>query len=50
MHLQPIYVGAAYCGAGIEEYLFNTGPRLPSGRDMTGEQQDEVIYRILDLL
>ena len=43
MHLQPLYAGAPYHGAGVDERLFATGLCLPSGSDMTDAQQDEVI-------
>ena len=50
MHLQPLYAGAPYHGAGVDEQLFAKGICLPSGSDMTEGQQDEVIGRIVDLL
>ncbi|TKZ15444.1 aminotransferase class I/II-fold pyridoxal phosphate-dependent enzyme [Shimia litoralis] len=50
MHMQPLYAGAPYHGAGVDERLFANGLCLPSGSDMTDEQQDEVIGRVLDLL
>ena len=50
MHLQPLYAGAPYHGAGVDERLFEQGLCLPSGSDMTDDQQDEVIERILELL
>lgn len=50
MHLQPLYAGAPYHGTGIDEALFQTGLCLPSGSDMTDDQQDEVIARIQALL
>ena len=50
MHLQPLYAGASYHGAGVDERLFEQGLCLPSGSDMTDDQQDEVIERILELL
>jgi len=50
MHLQPLYVGAPYHGAGFDEALFETGLCLPSGSDMSDAQQDEVIGHILALL
>jgi pyridoxal phosphate-dependent aminotransferase EpsN len=42
--------GAPYHGSGFDETLFANGLCLPSGSDMTDDQQDEVIERILDLL
>ncbi len=50
MHMQPLYAGAPYHGAGVDERLFANGLCLPSGSDMTDEQQDEVIERITALL
>jgi len=50
MHMQPLYAGAPYHGSGVDERLFANGLCLPSGSDMTDEQQDEVIARITDLL
>lgn len=50
MHMQPLYVGASYHGAGVDERLFANGLCLPSGSDMTDEQQDEVIERVTALL
>jgi pyridoxal phosphate-dependent aminotransferase EpsN len=50
MHMQPLYAGAPYHGLGVDEGLFATGLCLPSGSDMTDEQQDEVIERVMDLL
>ena len=50
MHMQPLYTGAPYHGSGIDEHLFINGLCLPSGSDMTDEEQDEVIWRINKLL
>lgn len=50
MHMQPLYAGAMYHGSGFDERLFAHGLCLPSGSDMTDEQQDEVIGRLLTLL
>lgn len=50
MHLQPLYAGAPYHGRGVDERLFETGLCLPSGSDMTDDQQDEVTGRIRALL
>jgi pyridoxal phosphate-dependent aminotransferase EpsN len=47
MHMQPLYRGAAYHGHRFDERLFANGLCLPSGSDMTDEQQDEVISCIL---
>lgn len=50
MHMQPLYAGAPYHGAGVDERLFANGLCLPSGSDMNDEQQDEVIDRVTALL
>lgn len=50
MHMQPLYAGASYHGSGVDERLFANGLCLPSGSDMTDEQQDEVIERVTALL
>jgi len=50
MHMQPLYDGAPYHGNGVDERLFANGLCLPSGSDMTDNQQDEVIERVLALL
>lgn len=50
MHMQPLYAGAPYHGSGIDKRLFANGLCLPSGSDMTDEQQDEVIGRVTALL
>ena len=50
MHLQPLYAGAPYHGTGVDERLFANGLCLPSGSDMTEDQQDEVIGHVLNLL
>jgi len=50
MHIQPLYTGSNYHGSGVDEKLFANGLCLPSGSDMSDEQQDEVIERIEDLL
>ena len=50
MHMQPLYKGAPYHGAGFDDSLFENGLCLPSGSDMSDAQQDEVIGHIADLL
>lgn len=50
MHLQPLFEGATYHGNGVDEKLFADGLCLPSGSDMTVNEQDEVIARIQALL
>lgn len=50
MHMQPLYEGAPYHGSGVDERLFANGLCLPSGSDMSDDQQDEVIQRLLTFL
>lgn len=50
MHMQPLYEHAVYHGSGVDEKLFANGLCLPSGSDMSAEDQDEVIGLINDLL
>lgn len=50
MHMQPLYAGAPYHGTGVDERLFTNGLCLPSGSDMTVEQQNEVIWHVCKLL
>lgn len=50
MHTQPLFSGTRYVGCGFDEQLFENGLCLPSSSDMTEEQQDEVIQRILTML
>ncbi len=50
MHMQPLYEGSRYHGCGVDERLFVNGLCLPSGSDMTDDQQDEVIERVLAFL
>lgn len=49
MHMQPLFHEAQYYGSGFDEKLFKTGLCLPSGSDMTDDQQSEVIDHILNL-
>jgi pyridoxal phosphate-dependent aminotransferase EpsN len=50
MHLQPLYAATEYVGRGIDEDLFANGLCLPSGSDMSDEQQDEVIALVIEQL
>lgn len=43
MHLQPLYEGSPYHGCGVDERLFANGLCLPSGSDLTDDEQGEVI-------
>lgn len=49
-HMQPLYEGAPYHGAGVDGALFRDDPCLPSGSDMTDAEQEEVIARVSALL
>ena len=49
-HTQHLYTCAPYHGLGLDEQLFENGLCLPSGSDMTSEQQDEVIEHFLSIL
>ena len=50
MHMQPLYKNAVYHGSGVDERLFSNGLCLPSGSDMSADEQDEVIGLIKTLL
>ena len=49
MHLQPIFKGSRYHGRGVDESLFEKGICLPSGSDLSLEEQDEIISHLLAL-
>lgn len=46
MHLQPVFAGAPYYGAGVSEELFATGLCLPSGSNLTKEDLERVVTGI----
>ena len=50
MHMQRLYENATYHGSGVDEKLFANGLCLPSGSDMSVDEQDEVIELIQRLL
>ncbi|MEO9634390.1 MAG: aminotransferase class I/II-fold pyridoxal phosphate-dependent enzyme [Parasphingorhabdus sp.] len=50
MHKQPLFDGKSYVGSGFDEKLFDNGLCLPSGSDMTIDEQDEVISLLLNIL
>ena len=50
MHMQPLFEGFSYHGAGVDEQLFSDGLCLPSGSDLTEEEQSEVIERVWAML
>ncbi len=43
MHLQPVFQGCESVGGGVAEELFATGLCLPSGSNLTPQDQDRVI-------
>lgn len=43
MHLQPVFADCPFYGDGTSEELFNNGLCLPSGSNMTEEEQKRVI-------
>ncbi len=54
LHLQPLFAGCAYYphepGFNVSDDLFTRGVCLPSGSNMTAEQQDRVIRAIRNAL
>ncbi|MBP2258791.1 DegT/DnrJ/EryC1/StrS family aminotransferase [Virgibacillus alimentarius] len=54
MHLQPLFEGYTYYpheeGNSVSDDLFRDGLCLPSGSNMTEEQQERVVKGIKDLL
>ncbi|CDQ18954.1 DegT/DnrJ/EryC1/StrS family aminotransferase [Halobacillus karajensis] len=54
MHLQPLFKGVKYYShdenISISDYLFEYGLCLPSGSNMSGVDQEKVIYHILKTL
>jgi dTDP-4-amino-4,6-dideoxygalactose transaminase len=46
MHLQPVYEGTKFFGAGVCEQLFEQGLCLPSGSNLT-EEEFERIFEVL---
>lgn len=50
MHLQPVYEDAPFYGNGISEQLFEYGLCLPSGSNMSDQDQDRVIWQVKDVL
>lgn len=54
LHLQPLFEGAKYYahseGKSVSDELFENGVCLPSGSNMTVEQQERVIYFISEML
>ena len=48
MHLQPVFTGVSYHGSGVDESLFESGLCLPSGSDMTIDEQQKIIDILLE--
>lgn len=46
MHLQPVFKDAPFYGEGISDRLFDQGLCLPSGSNLTIQDQDRVIEQI----
>ncbi len=46
MHLQPVFAKHPFYGDGVSEQLFEKGLCLPSGSNLTEEQQERVITSI----
>lgn len=46
MHLQPVFKEAPFYGDGVSERLFEQGLCLPSGSNMTEEEQSRVILQV----
>lgn len=47
MHMQPVFTDCPFYGNGTSEKLFENGLCLPSGSNMTNEEQNRVIDSIL---
>ena len=47
MHMQPVFSGCRIVGGGVAETIFATGLCLPSGTQLTNEQQMRVVEGIL---
>ncbi len=49
MHMQPVFKDAPFYGNGTSDQLFNKGLCLPSGSNMTEEELERVIKKVLYL-
>jgi dTDP-4-amino-4,6-dideoxygalactose transaminase len=49
MHLQPVYAGVPYYGKGTCDRLFENGLCLPSGSNLSPEDLNRVVSRILEV-
>lgn len=50
MHMQPVFADCPFYGNGTSEKLFENGLCLPSGSNMTNEEQKRVISIMLNIL
>jgi dTDP-4-amino-4,6-dideoxygalactose transaminase len=48
MHLQPVFEGSPYYGAGVSEMLFKNGLCLPSGSNLSMADLERVVTGILN--
>lgn len=49
MHMQPVFEGCDFYGSGVSEKLFENGLCLPSGSNMSEEDQERVVGVIKSL-
>jgi dTDP-4-amino-4,6-dideoxygalactose transaminase len=49
MHLQPAFAGATVVGGAVGEHIFATGLCLPSGSNLTNDQQQRVIDLVTEI-
>ena len=50
MHLQPVFENSLYYGDGVSERLFKKGLCLPSGSNLTDEELNRVVARIMEVV
>lgn len=50
MHMQPVYSGTKFYGAGVCEKLFEQGLCLPSGSNLTNEEFDRIFSSLSKVL
>jgi pyridoxal phosphate-dependent aminotransferase EpsN len=48
LHQQPVFAGCRFFGREVSDKLFKEGLCLPSGSDMTEEEQFDVVKRVRD--
>ncbi len=49
MHLQPVFSGTPYYGGKVAEDLFENGLCLPSGSNLTDEEQNRIASKVKEL-